>query len=72
MPKVPLSLKDWLCLLKQRRMICHVEAFGHDLEEIKRSAASPVGYHACTEEGERIKFARFKATGALRTSRQVV
>ena len=29
-----------------------------------------VGYHAYTEEEERIRFARFKVTGALETSSQ--
>jgi len=52
MSKIPLSLKDWLFLLKQTRMICHVEACGHELEEVKRSATRLVGYHAYTEEGE--------------------
>jgi hypothetical protein len=28
MSKIPLSLKDWHCLLKQRRMMRHVEASG--------------------------------------------
>lgn len=43
---------------------------GHELEEIERSATL-VSYHAYTEEGERIKFARFKVTDALGSSRQV-
>jgi len=65
MSKIPLSLKDWLSLLKQTRMVCRVEASGHELEEVKHSATSLVGYHAYTEEGERIKFAWFKVTDAL-------
>jgi hypothetical protein len=71
MSKIPLSLKDWLSLLKQTRMICYVEAFEHELEEVKRSATRLVDYHAYTEEGERIKFTRFKVTDALGSSRQV-
>jgi hypothetical protein len=43
---------------------------GHEVEEVERSATL-VGYHAYTEEGERIKFARFKVTDALGSSRQV-
>jgi hypothetical protein len=53
-------------------MMRHVEASGHELGEIKRCATNLVDYHAYAEEGERIKFARFKVIGALGTLRQVV
>ena len=58
------TFTERLALLKQRRMMRHVEASRHELGEIKRSATSLVGYHAYVKR-ERIKFARFNVTGEM-------